>query len=567
MANKNTNNINNKPKSNKTKTTQQASPKGTPGAKKQIGATIAAGTAARTSKTIIIVSIIASVALVLLSILGIFAVSGASFGKNAKEINYLRANLNRYISFPDGAYKNIEVDIPLFEYTDEQLQRKINVLLVENKDETPKYNGLGMISVPITLGDVVKIYYRGYKVDENGKQTEFDGSSNFTDATPYSLEIGSATFIPGFEDALIGVTPSDYATFSTIHSGEVTADMVVYISYTALYPDGKSATATNKRIDLSRTDLDEELGEGFRAFLLGEGEGATPVKIGEKVSAKTFPYGEGSAGYSDIVVSFATKCETNPCTIDVTFPADYAEVSLRGVAVKFDVFPSSVVVYDTPEFNEEFLTEKLEIKAEDYADYEGETLVEKYKASQKEYMTKALDTANVKLIMDALWDVFKEKVEVKKLPKRSVSKYYNAYYAEVENYYVSNSQYFNSIDEAAIQYLAVSKDSDWRAYVKEMAEDSVLEKIIFYYIIRKEDFTPSRAEYNTLYDEIYNQHLDEYIEENSGNLSKLEGTAYDNEYKRLEAEMRKEYTENYFKECVYFEYGTRKITANLAIIK
>ena len=111
MANKNTNNINNKPKSNKTKTTQQASPKGTPGAKKQIGATIAAGTAARTSKTIIIVSIIASVALVLLSILGIFAVSGASFGKNAKEINYLRANLNRYISFPDGAYKNIEVDI------------------------------------------------------------------------------------------------------------------------------------------------------------------------------------------------------------------------------------------------------------------------------------------------------------------------------------------------------------------------------------------------------------------------------------------------------------------------
>ena len=147
------------------------------------------------------------------------------------------------------------------------------------------------------------------------------------------------------------------------------------------------------------------------------------------------------------------------------------------------------------------------------------------------------------------------------------SKYYNAYYAEVENYYVSNSQYFNSIDEAAIQYLGVSKDSDWRAYIKEMAEDSVLEKIIFYYIIRKEDFTPDRAEYNTIYNDIYNQHLDEYIEENSGNLSKLEGTAYDNEYKRLEAEMQKEYTESYFKECVYFEYGTRKITANLAIIK
>ena len=69
MANKNTQNKGNgKPEGLKTKSTAPA--------KKQIGATIAAGSAARTSKTIIIVSIIASVALVLLSILGIFAVSG-----------------------------------------------------------------------------------------------------------------------------------------------------------------------------------------------------------------------------------------------------------------------------------------------------------------------------------------------------------------------------------------------------------------------------------------------------------------------------------------------------------
>ena len=533
---------------------------------KPVASAIAIGAAAGSSKIIITVAIIASIALVLLSLVGIYFISGAGFNNSTKEINYLKANLNRYITFPKDAYKNIEVDIPLLEYDDEQLQRRINTLLVENKDKTPKYNGLGMVSVPITIGDVVKIYYRGYKVDENGKQVSFDGSSNFSSETPYSLEIGSGTFIPGFEEELIGIVPGDYSTFSAIYSGDVTSDMVIYISYTALYPDGTSTIASSKRFDLASDDIDAELGEGFLAFLLGDGENEA-VKIGEKTDAKTFTYGDGTAGYTDIVVNYATKCETNPCTIEVTFPADYNEPTLRGVVAKFDIFPSTVVVYDTPEFNEQFLTETLKVNAEDYAAYAGETLVEKYKAKIKEEIEISLDVANITLISDVLWEAFKEKVEVKKLPKNSVTKYYNGYYSEIQSYYSNNSSYFSSIDAAAINYLGLSEGADWRAYITEMAEESVLEKVIFFYIIRKEDYLPNRSEYNETYTKLYNEHLEDYIEAYGTSLVGLEGAAYDKEYKRLENEMKKEYTDAYFEECVYFEFGTRKMAENLANIK
>ena len=548
--------VSTKPQGFKTKSTN----------KKGVGAAVVAGAAAGSSSTIVIISIIASVVLVILSLVGIYFVSGGGFNRSDKEINYLKANLNKYISFENGAYKNIEVDIPLLEYDDEQLERRINALLVQNKDKTPKNNGFGMISTPITLGDVVKIYYRGYKVDEDGKQVAFDGSSNFTDETPYSLEVGSATFIPGFEEALIGVVPGDYATFSAIYSGSVSSDMVVYISYTALYPDGTSATATSKRFDLANTDIDAELGEGFLAMLVGDGENAA-LQIGEKVAAKTFPYGEGSAGYTDIVVNYATKCEGNPYTIDVTFPADYGEASLRGVAVKFDIFPSSVVVYDIPEYNDEFLTETLKVNADDYANFPGQTLAERYKASLKEQIELSLEVANITLISDVLWETFKKEVKVKKLPKQSVNKYYNSYYSEIQSYYQNNSSYFTSIDAAAINYLGLGQDADWRAYITEMAEDAVIEKLIFYYIIRKEDFIPSRSEYNETYEKLYNEHLASYIETNGSSLSGLEGSQYTNEYNRLKAEMDKQYTEDYFKECVYYEYGTRKMAENLAIIK
>ncbi len=56
---------------------------------------------------------------------------------------------------------------------------------------------------PINHGDSAYIYYTGYL-----DGVAFEGGSNADDKYSYELVIGSGSFIPGFEDALIGLIPS-----------------------------------------------------------------------------------------------------------------------------------------------------------------------------------------------------------------------------------------------------------------------------------------------------------------------------------------------------------------------
>ena len=65
-------------------------------------------------------------------------------------------------------------------------------------------NGTTMVKdQALKLGDDAYIYYKGF-VD--GK--EFEGGSNWDDKSPYKLGLGSGSFIPGFEDGLVGVIPN-----------------------------------------------------------------------------------------------------------------------------------------------------------------------------------------------------------------------------------------------------------------------------------------------------------------------------------------------------------------------
>ena len=65
-------------------------------------------------------------------------------------------------------------------------------------------NGTAMVKdQALKLGDDAYIYYKGF-VD--GK--EFEGGSNWDDEKPYNLGLGSGSFIPGFEDGLVGVIPN-----------------------------------------------------------------------------------------------------------------------------------------------------------------------------------------------------------------------------------------------------------------------------------------------------------------------------------------------------------------------
>ena len=111
------------------------------------------------------------------------------------------------------------------------IARKIASLRYQNK-KGALHNGGNVINLnqPIDAGDTVKIYYRGYTVDDAGKENAFGGGCNFT-STPYALGIGSLGFVTGFEESLIGVKPNDYSKLNLKKTGNVEAGDIIYLTY------------------------------------------------------------------------------------------------------------------------------------------------------------------------------------------------------------------------------------------------------------------------------------------------------------------------------------------------
>ena len=92
-----------------------------------------------------------------------------------------------------GQYKGLEAEKDPCDVTEEEIDREINRLRKQN-------GRLVSVDRPAENGDTVNIDYRGEK---NGEA--FDGGS----AEGYNLVLGSNSFIPGFEDKLIGITAGE----------------------------------------------------------------------------------------------------------------------------------------------------------------------------------------------------------------------------------------------------------------------------------------------------------------------------------------------------------------------
>lgn len=157
------------------------------------------------------------IALLLCIILMTSLFTGCS--KNKRQL--YNVNLNKYVTL--GEYKGIEVDTSSNEYK-ENFDSIINSDLENNKEN--------ITTGVAEKGDTVIIDYVGKK-----DGLAFDGGT----ANAYELTLGSGTFIPGFEEAIIGkqlgtkftinVTfPSDYA--STDLAGKAaTFDITLHSKY------------------------------------------------------------------------------------------------------------------------------------------------------------------------------------------------------------------------------------------------------------------------------------------------------------------------------------------------
>jgi len=99
---------------------------------------------------------------------------------------------DKYITAVNG-YKGLTIEAQKQEITDEVLENEIQSML-ESYSELAEVSGK-----TLEMGDIANINYEG-KIDG----VAFDGGSNMGQEG-YDLEIGSGVFIPGFENALIGM--------------------------------------------------------------------------------------------------------------------------------------------------------------------------------------------------------------------------------------------------------------------------------------------------------------------------------------------------------------------------
>ena len=186
--------------------------------------------------------------------------------------DYFAENLSQYISLDESDYKGYKLTVKMTEVTDELVAEYIMYTLCQHRIDKPTSPGK---STPLSVGDVLEAWCRSYIIDENGKEIELNVSSGELGKSGVGdtkITIGEGKLPIGAESALLGIVVDDYPEMSEValKAGDVIGeDDVLYISYSVTTPAGKKSY-TNVRVDLSRTDLDAEFGEGFHAALLGK---------------------------------------------------------------------------------------------------------------------------------------------------------------------------------------------------------------------------------------------------------------------------------------------------------
>ncbi len=513
-----------------------------------------------TRKQKIIIAVSAALAAVLVAA---FIIGLVNVIRQGKELDYMKDDISRYVTISEEFYKSYEIEVELLEFAEDDIDRKINKLLVDNKDKNARFDGASVHKpdYKLAVGDVANIWYSGYFM-EDGVRKSYSGMTNYTSSEAHALELGSGTFIKGFEEALIGMNLQT-ESFSKISSGTVSAGDVAYVSFKTIHADGKTSTSTSERIELGSSKTDEVYGKGFSAFLVGKAIGTA---ISDKFITKI---GDDDADtvYYEMKVDFVTQCEDKAIKINVTFPKDYESENLRGKAVVFDVFVTTAVLYNTPVWNDEFVTSKLKVSADELSQYEGANLAEKYRNKIRQELSDELEEKNNALKEEAMWKFFKEKAVKKSLPDNEVLKVYREYFDDVNRQFELYQSYYTSLDAFAREYFGLESGADWRAYIQSRAEDVIYEKLIFYYILQKDKLVPSDEEFNRLYEENMNEYMDYYKELYKEEIDKCE-TEEEREAKiaEIKKDMIEYYGEEYFVENTYYQYAV-EILVSRAVVK
>ena len=503
---------------------------------------------ALTPKRIII--ILTALLLAIAITLGIvFAIRNRDEG----EINYLNADLSEYIGLSEEHYKNINITVPKDNVGSDTVDSIINALLTTNRASRPENNGGEVTNVPISLGDKAYLYYRVTVDDEKGRAEIVSPGAALSEVSAYN--VGSGAFMPkynydrskdyltpyaqGFDGALIGAVPSLYklSAGEMVTSGYINETDTIVFSYTE---DG-----VRRSYMTTAEECSSLWGEGLFELL-------SQHKIGENIGVS---YSCESGILYNIKVEYVLRAERAPLTVEIEFPSNYFDASLRGAHGRVEVWFRSTVVYNVPEYNSEFITDVLGVTAEELSSFEGDDPASKYREMLRAECEAEAERVHTALVEEAIWDELVKGASIKKLPSKELERSYNEIYSELYTmYYNVYSAGFDSPEEFCAWYYGLDSTSEVSAHVYELSERGVTEKLIFYYIARTENLLPSGEELKNAYDAAVDEYLNFYVEGSmKAELDALSGEERERRITELRAEMIESFGEEYFTEIVYYE--------------
>lgn len=255
-----------------------------------------------------------------------------------------------------GQYTALTVKREVKEITEEEINTRINTDLERASSFTELTEGA------VCDGDTIELDYSG-SVDG----VKFDGGT----AEKQTLVIGSKTFIPGFEEQLVGVNVGE------------SKDVVVKFpdEYHAENLKGKEAVFNCKINAIKKKnvpELDDQFAQDISEY-------------------NTF------AEYKEAIISELKKKEDERATIS----AENALVDLIVESTKIEV-PEAIINSQSEQSIEEFSyrLQQQGLKLDDYLKYTGSTIED----MKKQYRDQSIKNSKVKLVLDSI--IEKEKIEV-----------------------------------------------------------------------------------------------------------------------------------------------------------
>lgn len=183
-----------------------------------------------------------------------------------------------------GEYKGLEVTKPETEVTDEEIEAKL-------KENQERFAELAVKEdEAIALGDTAVIDFEGFVDGE-----AFEGGAG----TDYSLEIGSNSFIPGFEEQLVGVKSGE----------EKEVEVTFPEEYHAAELAGKAATFKVKVTEVKAKEL-PEMDDEFAKEVDAEVSSLDELRTKMKEAAQTEKTANADAAVKDELVQKAAENAT-----------------------------------------------------------------------------------------------------------------------------------------------------------------------------------------------------------------------------------------------------------------